>query len=183
MFYRDDSRHDKDAIAWMQALNAKKVANNWSDKKAINVFESLLAEEKCVWKWWSVEMPLTHLALDRTDWAEVRKVFKKRWLPLPNIKDSADLKREELEAMRLESHDLGTKVKYQGQDLYSHIAFAMEATSLANNIGDTLGFLLPTLQDKLPEALRNVLKSQGKKPKAWEDFSKAIIAISLSDLR
>ena len=24
MFYRDDSRHDEDAIAWMQALNAKK---------------------------------------------------------------------------------------------------------------------------------------------------------------
>ena len=145
MFYRDDSRHDGDAIAWMQALNTKKVANDWSDKKAIDVFESLLAEEKCTWKWWNTDMPLTHLALDRTDWVEVRKVFKKRWPPLPNIEDDADLKCEELEAMRLESRDLGTKVKYQGQDLYSHIAFAMEATQLANDIGDTLGFLLPTL--------------------------------------
>ena len=84
--------------------------------------------------------------------------------------------------MRLESRDLGTKVKYQGQDLYSHIAFAMEATRLANDIGDTLGFLLPALRDKLPEALRNVLKSQGKKPKTWDDFRKEIIAVSLSDL-
>ena len=51
MFYGDDSRHDKDAIAWMQALNAKKVANDWSDKKAIDIFKSLLAEEKHTWKW------------------------------------------------------------------------------------------------------------------------------------
>ena len=119
--------------------------NDWSDKKAIDIFESLLAEEKCVWKWWNEEMPLTHLVLERTDWAEVRKAFKKRWPPLPNIKDNADLKCEELEAMRLESRDLGTKVQYRRQDLYSHIAFAMEATRLANDIGDTLGFLLPTL--------------------------------------
>ena len=66
-------------------------------------------------------MPLTHLALDRTDWVEVRKVFKKRWPPPPDIEDDADLKCEELEAMRSESCDLGTKVKYWGQDLYSHI--------------------------------------------------------------
>ena len=145
MFYGDDSRHDEDAIACMQALNAKKVANDWSDKKAIDIFESLLAEEKCMWKWWNMEMPLTHPVLDRTDWAEVRKVFNKRWPPLPNIEDDVDLKCEELKAMRLESCNLGTKVKYWGQDLYLHIAFTMEATWLANDIRDTLGFLLPTL--------------------------------------
>ena len=58
----------------------------------------------------------------------------------------------------------------------------MEATRLANDIGDTLGFLLPALRDKLPEVLRNMLKSQGKKPKTWDDIRKAMIAVSLSDL-
>ena len=128
MFYGDESRHEEDAVAWMQALNAKKVANDWSDKKAIDVFESLLAEEKCAWKWWNIEMPLTHPTLDRTDWSDVRSEFKKRWPPLPEIEDDADLKREELEAMMLEPHDLGIKVKYRGQEIYSHIAFSMEAT-------------------------------------------------------
>ena len=83
MFYGDYSRHDKDAIAWMQALNTQKVANDWSDKKAIDVFESLLAEEKCAWKWWNAEMPLTHPVLDRTDWVEVRKAFKKKMAAPP----------------------------------------------------------------------------------------------------
>ena len=83
--------------------------------------------------------------LDRTDWIEVRKVFKKRWPPLPNIEDDIDLKCEELETMRLETQDLGAKVKYRGQDLYSHVTFAMEVTWLASDIGDTAGFLLPTL--------------------------------------
>ena len=55
-------------------------------------------------------------------------------------------------------------------------------TWLASDIGDTSGFLLPALRNKLLEALRNVLKSQGKKPKTWDDFRKAMIAVSLSDL-
>ena len=38
------------------------------------------------------------------------------------------------------------KVKYQGQDLYMHVAFAVEATRLASDIGDTSGFLLPALR-------------------------------------
>src|SRR6266481_5880860 len=45
-----------------------------------------------------------------------------------------------------------------------------------------LGFLLPALWNKLPEVLKNVLKSQGSKPQTWSDFCKAVIAISPSDL-
>ena len=160
----------------------KKVTNDWSDKKAIDVFESLLVEERCAWKWWNTEMPLTHPTLDRTEWSDVRKEFKKRWPPLPKIEYDADLKWEELESMTLEPHNLGTKVKYQGQEIYSHIAFTMEATRLANDIGDTSGFLLSTLQNRLPEALGNILKSQGSKPQTWDDFHKAMITILPSDL-
>jgi len=170
MFYGDGSRQEEDAIAWMQTLNAKKVANDWPDKKAINVFESLLAEEKYAWKWWNYELPMTHPGLDRTDWVEVRKAFKAKWPPMPEIDDDKELKREELESMTLEPHSLGNKVKYRGQELYSHIAFALEATRLASDIGDMTGFLLPALWGRLPEALRNMLKSQGNRPRTWEDF-------------
>src|SRR6266481_8283886 len=84
--------------------------------------------------------------------------------------------------MILEPHSLGTKVKYRGQEIYSHVVFAIEATQLANDIGDMLGFLLPALWNKLPEVLKNVLKSQGSKPQMWDDFHKAVIAISPTDL-
>ena len=109
MFYGDEGRHEEDTIAWMQALNAKKVANDWSDKKAIDVFKSLLAEEKCAWKWWNVKMPLMHPTLERMDWSDVRKEFKKRWPPIPEIEEDTDLKREELESMILEPHSLVTR--------------------------------------------------------------------------
>ena len=108
-------------------------------------------------------MLLTHPGLDRTDWMEVRKVFKKRWPPLPDIEDDIDLKHEELETMRLETQDLGAKVKYLGQDLYTHVAFAMEATWLASDIRDTSGFLLSALQNKLPEALLKECTEESRK--------------------
>src|SRR6266481_5851157 len=85
--------------------------------------------------------------------------------------------------MRLREEELGIKVAYRGQELYSHVAFANEAARLANEIGDINGFLLPTVRNQLPEAVRNTLKGLGKKPKTWEDFRKAMTAIQLSDLR
>ena len=45
-----------------------------------------------------------------------------------------------------------------------------------------MGFLLPALWNKLPEVLKNILKSQGSKPWTWDDFRKAMIAVSPMDL-
>ena len=165
-----------------QALNTKQVANNWPDKKAIDVFELLLGEEKCAWKWWNYEMPMTYPTLDRTDWLEVWKEFKKRWPLLPEIGDDKELKWEELEAMKLKPQNLGTKIRYRGQELYSHMAFTIEAAWLANEVGDTAGFLLPALWNKLPEALWNILKSQGNRPRTWDDFRKAMVVVLPTDL-
>ena len=72
--------------------------------------------------------------------------------------------------MTLEPHSLGNKVKYRGQELYSHIAFALDATQLASNVGDMTRFLLPALRSRLPEAMQNMLKIQGNRPRMWEDF-------------
>jgi len=87
-----------------------------------------------------------------------------------------------LEQMRLRDEDIGTKVTYQGQELYSHVAFANQATHLANEIGNTNGFLLPAVQNHLPEAVKNTLKNAGKKAKTWEEFRKTMTTIPLSDL-
>ena len=102
--------------------------------------------------------------------------------PLPEPEEDMESKCEELEQMRLREDSLGTKVTYQGQELYTHIVFTNEATCLANEIGDTNGFLLPTVRNQLPEVVRNTLKSMGKKPRTWDEFRKAMTTIPLADL-
>src|SRR6266481_5079913 len=123
------------------------------------------------------------LTMDRANWTMVRKTFKERWPPLPEPEEDTESKQEELEQMRLREEELGIKVAYQGQELYSHIAFTNEAAHLANEIGDINGFLLLTVCNQLPKAIRNTLKGLGKKPKTWEDFRKAMTAIQLLDLQ
>ena len=183
IFYGDYSRNDEDPTTWMQNLNTRKVANDWTDDKAISVFESLLAEDKKAYKWWYEDLKTDEPTMDRTDWGAVRKEFKKKWPPLPEPEEDLESKREELEQMRLADRDLGMKVIYQGQELYSHITFAKQATRLANEIGDTNAFLLPSIRNQLPEAVKNTLKSMGKKPKTWEEFRKSLTKMALSDLR
>src|SRR6266481_912397 len=159
IFYGDYSRNDEDLTNWMQNLNTRRVANDWSDTKTIGVFESLLAEEKKAYRWWHKVLKMTNLTLDRTDWAAVRNKFKMRWPPLPEPEEDMESKHEELEQMRLREDSLGTKVTYQGQELYMHITFANEATRLANKIRDTNGFLLLMVRNQLPKVVRNALKS------------------------
>src|SRR6266481_8795056 len=66
----------------MQNLNTRKVANDWTDDKAVSIFESLLAEDKKAYKWWYKDLKTTELTMDRKDWVAVRKAFKERWPPL-----------------------------------------------------------------------------------------------------
>ena len=73
IFYGDYSRIDEDPTTWMQNLNTRRVANDWTDTKAISVFESLLAEDKKAYKWWNDDLKVAELTMDRMDWATVRK--------------------------------------------------------------------------------------------------------------
>src|SRR6266481_3413565 len=182
IFYGDYSRNGEDPTTWMQNLNTQRVANDWTDAKTIGIFESLLAEEKKAYRWWHEDLKMTNPGMDRADWATVRNKFKKRWPPLPEPEEDMESKQEALEQMRLRDDDLGTKVTYQGQELYTHVAFTNEAACMANEIGDTNGFLLQTIRNQLPEAVRKALKSLGKKPTTWDKFRKAMIAIPLMDL-
>lgn len=182
IFYRDYNRNDEDLTTWMQSLNTRKVANDWSDARTINIFESLLAEEKKAYQWWHEELRVTNPTLDRSDWATIRKAFKERWPPLPEPKGDTELKWEELEQMRLREDELGTKVTYWGQELYAHVAYTNEVAHLAKEVGNTNSFLLPSIRNQLPEAVKNTLKILGRKPKTWEEFRKAMTTILLSVL-
>jgi len=166
----------------MLAASSRERVYNWVDAESLKNKESLLAEDKKAYKWWYEDLKTTEPTMNRTDWTRVRKEFKKRWPPLPELEEDLEAKQEELERMRLEDRDLGAKVTYQGQELYSHVTFANQAAHLANEIGDTNAFLLPSVRNHLPEAARNTLKSTGKKPKTWEEFRKAMTMMPLSDL-
>ena len=76
VFYGNYSRHEEDPMTWMQSLNMR-VANGWSNAKAVSIFESLLAEEKTAYKWWQDELRAANPNLDRLDWQWSEKPSKR----------------------------------------------------------------------------------------------------------
>src|SRR6266481_3516366 len=92
IFYGDYSQSDEDPTAWMQGLNTRKVVNDWTDAKAIRIFESLLAEEKRAYRWWHEDLRATDPTMDRENWTTVRKAFKERWPPLPEPEEDTESK-------------------------------------------------------------------------------------------
>src|SRR6266481_7153794 len=69
IFYGDYSRNYEEPTTWMQNLNTRRVANDWTDAKTIGVFESLLAEEKKAYRWWHEDLKTTNPSMDRANWA------------------------------------------------------------------------------------------------------------------
>ena len=110
IFYGDYSRNVEDPTTWMQNLNTRKVTNDWTDDKAINVFKSLLAEDRKAYRWWHKDLKTAEPNMDRMDWDTVQKEFKKRWPLLLEPEEDLESKREELEQMKLRDRDLSTKV-------------------------------------------------------------------------
>lgn len=127
-------------------------------------------------RWWT-DLPAT---VNKTKWAEIRAEFAKHWVPLPDLDDNVDRKKEELETLTLTPASLGTKVKYCRQEIYAHVAFTEEAFRLGTDIGDDKGFLIVVVRKRLPEVVKELTRRE--KIKTWKQFHESISTISISML-
>jgi len=64
-------------------------------------------------------------------WKTLEKEFLVCFPPIQKVKKSESELERELCELRLTADDLGKKVKYAGEDVWSHVTFAEKALSLA----------------------------------------------------
>jgi len=64
-------------------------------------------------------------------WKTLEKDFLVRFPPIQKVKKSESELEREFCKLRLTANKLGKKVKYAGEDVWSHVAFAEKALNLA----------------------------------------------------
>ena len=76
-------------------------------------------------------------------------------------------------------NELGISQEEDGRDELSHVLWANKILSLANDVPDPAGLLIPEVHRLLPEVIRDHIDSKFAN---WEDFTKAIKAVLKSSI-
>src|SRR5882762_2920488 len=83
-------------------------------------------------------------------------------------------------ALTLTDEELGLKVgQVEGEEVYTHIDWALRVEALAGDIGDDKGLLIPSARLNLPVAIRTLLPNDIA---TWPKFTAAVCDVSLSRL-
>ena len=96
-------------------------------------------------------------------------------------KSRLELERQ-LADMKIKPEDLGITEKYQGEDIYTHVAFTEKMIDLAKwaKIETTTTLGLFTLRDNLPEVLQDKIPENQA---SWTMFANAIKSVNLGHIR
>jgi len=113
-------------------------------------------------------------------WKALEKVFLERFPPIQKAKKSELELERELCKLRLMVDELGKKVKYVGEDVWSHVAFAEKALSLARQAKINTGSnLIWKVRDELPDIICQKVKETHT---TWDSFCMAIKEVDTSHI-
>jgi hypothetical protein len=101
---------------------------------------------------------------NRDTWAKVKAASSR----------SAHDKSNLLKGHILKENELGIWREEDGHDKLSHVLWANKILTLANDVPDPAGLLIPEVRRLLPEVIRDRIESEFA---TWEDFMNAIKAI------
>jgi hypothetical protein len=116
---------------------------------------------------------------NRDIWAKVKAAFTVHWpkkmASLRSVHDKINL----LKGYILKESELGVWKEEDGHDEQLHVLWVNKILTLANDVPDPAGLLIPEVRGLLLEVIRDHIESEFA---TWEDFANAIKAISKSSV-
>jgi len=121
------------------------------------------------------------LNIKEPTWKKVEAAFLEHFPLGERAKRTETELERELCEMRLEVEDLGKKVKYAGEEVYTHIAFAEKALSLAKQAKISAGSnSIWKVCDELPDIIRQKVKESYS---SWTEFCAAIKGVEMAHIQ
>jgi len=115
----------------------------------------------------------------KTTWNALCIAFKERWLERPIVQKSTSEKQAELEGEKITEAELGTKVKVNRVEMYTHIAWANKMEKLAKAIPDNNNLLVGRCRQLLPPMLKALVSSSND---TWTTFCTAVCTVKPLDI-
>ena len=150
------------------------MATTWEDADKIDYFETWLKSGSTAEQWFkNLE------AAKKATWKELCTSFKERWPERPIVQKSTAEKQAELEGEKITEAELGKKVKVNGTEVYTHVAWANKVEKLAKAIPDNNNLLVVGCRRQLPPTLKALVSSSHD---TWTTFCAAICTVRPLDI-
>ena len=145
------------------------MGTTWEDADKVEYFETWLKSGSTAEQWFK---GLEHAK--KKSWKELCSTFKERWPERAIVQKSTAEKQAELEGEKITEAELGTKVKANGIELYSHVAWVNKIEKLVKAIPDNTNLLVVGCQRQLPPTLKALVSSLHD---TWATFCGVVRAI------
>jgi len=173
-FFYGNGRAGENPQDFIKRFKSKDLKDTMTEEKKTTAFYNRLKSGNTAEEWYDALPPA-----DTASWAAVKTAFQVRWPKKTTSLKSSHDKSNRLKGHILKEEELGKWQEEDGRDELSHVIWANKIITLANDVPDPAGLLIPEVHRVLPEVIRERIDSEFAN---WEDFTKAIKAISKSSI-
>ena len=159
---------------FIKRLESKDLKDTMIEEKKTTAFANRLKSGNMVEEWFNA-LPI----VDKATWADVKRVFLVRWLKKTASSRSTHNKSNLLKGHVLKEDELGIWREVDGWDELSHVIWVDKVLTLANDVPDAAGLLIPEIHHLLPEVICECINSEFTN---WEDLTNAVKAILKSSI-
>jgi hypothetical protein len=118
---------------------------------------------------------------DKKDWKSIEAAFLKRWPKKKAVKKTVEEYEQEITGLRLKMEDVGKKETVAGKQVYSHIAWADDMTTIVRGAKlENSTTFIGHVRKELPKLLREKV---GTGHADWTEFLQAMRDIDIDYIR
>jgi hypothetical protein len=173
--FKGTDRQKENPQNWLQRLEGSKFKYDTPDLQCIYTFSKHLEYGSKADIWFKALLPT-----EKDMWDHLEAAFHTKWPALARAVPPMEELQTEFFALTLTDEELGLKVgQVEGEEVYTHIDWALRVEALAGDIGDDKGLLIPSARLNLPVAVRTLLPNDIA---TWPKFTAAVCDVSLSRL-
>ncbi|KAG6807185.1 hypothetical protein H0H92_008484 [Tricholoma furcatifolium] len=165
----------RDFVNKMKRYFALGSARDEPDAHKIDVFEWSLKDGGAAAEWFR-----TLPADSKATWRALLAAFDERWPEKHVVAKTSNEKQEDLAEAKLKEDELGRKVKVNGVEMYSHVAWANRVERLAKAIPDNDNLLVRGTRNSMPAPLKALIPASIN---TWTAFCNAIRTVDITELK
>ena len=161
---------------FIKRFESKDLKGTMMEEKKTTAFYNRLKSGNTANEWYDA-LP----AGDTASWVAVKRAFWVHWLKKMTSLKSAHDKSNCLKGHILKEEELGKWEEEDRWDELSHVIWANKILTLANDVPDPAGLLIPEVCHLLPDVVQDCIESEFATWEAFMDVIKAILKLSIND--
>ncbi|KAF5378164.1 hypothetical protein D9615_007525 [Tricholomella constricta] len=174
-FHGRDDDENESPKDFLKDLERTFMQKSWNDTQKVAWFELSLLGGSPAEEWYE-SLPATTTAV----WTDLRAAFRLRWPAKTAVRKTQEERQAELMEAKIKEATLGLKVKVNGTEVWTHVAWADKVERLARAIPDDNNLLVQSTRECMAPSLKALVPRSNN---TWSAFCRAVKDVDVTELK